>query len=315
MSSLQTLVILTLYWNAAYGIHEFLSNAKETKASETIQPNIKSTWEYINIPFLGTSGIYTQEDLDRLRDDQIMFPMKRPVELNTFAHGMTEQSVNKQGSSISSFLDEEAQKEITETIQPNTKPTWKYTGPEFLGTSGADKQEDLNKLHDKIMFPIKEPVEIIPFTYMTARSVNSQDSSISNLLDEKAQKITGLTWAEILDLMETFGRACAAIIGFLFICRVIKFAGDIIVRGYTLHRVHGWSIHLLRAISDSRTNEFLALGKNKEETSKEETLEGILIANARKEVNGAHTELNSSALYSPLNIKESKKQTDGVRAL
>ncbi|XP_011699240.1 PREDICTED: uncharacterized protein LOC105456701 isoform X2 [Wasmannia auropunctata] len=293
MSSLQTLVILTLCWNAAYGIHEFLSNARETKPSETIQPSIEP-WEFIIPPNLAISGIYTPEDLDRrFHDDQIMFLTKQPL--------------------TTSFLDEEAQKEITETIQPNTKPTWKYTGPEFLGTSGADKQEDLNKLHDKIMFPIKQPVELNTFAHdMAGQPVNNQGSSISNLLDETAKKFT---WAKIWDSIQTFGRACAAIIGFLFICRVIKFAGDIIVRGYTLHRVHGWSIHLLRAISDSRTNEFLALGKNKEETSKEETLEGILIANARKEVNGAHTELNSSALYSPLNIKESKKQTDGVRAL
>ena len=56
----------------------------------------------------------------------------------------------------------------------------------------------------------------------------------------------------------------------IIIIRGIKVIADAIVHGYALHRVFGWSIHLLGALWDSVTNLLFHLGKPKIDTEKEE---------------------------------------------
>ena len=51
----------------------------------------KPPWKYISPEALATSGIYSQSDLEELKD-HIMFPAERSVILNTIARGILGQS-------------------------------------------------------------------------------------------------------------------------------------------------------------------------------------------------------------------------------
>ncbi|KMQ82786.1 hypothetical protein RF55_21878 [Lasius niger] len=52
-----------------------------------MKPLTKSTWKYSSPGSLATSGIYTENDLEELRD-HIMFPAERPAVLNNIARGV-----------------------------------------------------------------------------------------------------------------------------------------------------------------------------------------------------------------------------------
>lgn len=70
-----------------------------------IQPLTKPTWNYVSLEHLATSGIYTSEDLDRLRN-HIMFPVEKPAILNVIAKGAIGQTILASSVSITSLLDE-----------------------------------------------------------------------------------------------------------------------------------------------------------------------------------------------------------------
>uniref|UniRef100_A0ABD2VU99 Uncharacterized protein n=1 Tax=Trichogramma kaykai TaxID=54128 RepID=A0ABD2VU99_9HYME len=59
-----------------------------------------------------------------------------------------------------------------------------------------------------------------------------------------------------------FGNISAGIIAILVIIHVIKGVVSIILNGVALHRVYGWSIHLLGALWDSLAHFLLAVNRN-----------------------------------------------------
>lgn len=77
----------------------------ETIAPTVMKPLTRPTWRYINPGALATSGIYSQDDLEELKD-HIMFPAERPAVLNTVARGVMGRSATLYGGSISNLLDE-----------------------------------------------------------------------------------------------------------------------------------------------------------------------------------------------------------------
>ncbi|KAK2575369.1 hypothetical protein KPH14_008478 [Odynerus spinipes] len=84
-------------------------------APQVITPKTKFTWKYLTPGHLATSGIYSQEDIDRLRD-HIMFPAEKPAILNTVAQKLLTSS--KSGNSefhLHDLLDEEDIEKIAES--------------------------------------------------------------------------------------------------------------------------------------------------------------------------------------------------------
>lgn len=77
----------------------------ETLAPIVLKPMTKPTWKYLSPGSLATSGIYSDSDLETLRD-HIMFPAERPSVLNTVARGMMGQPTSINGGSFSNLLDE-----------------------------------------------------------------------------------------------------------------------------------------------------------------------------------------------------------------
>lgn len=85
----------------------------EVLAPPVIQPLTKPGWKYVSPDALATSGIYTEEDLARLKN-HIMFPVERPSALNTIAHGAMGGNVPPGTISLHNLLDEQSLDRIAE---------------------------------------------------------------------------------------------------------------------------------------------------------------------------------------------------------
>lgn len=85
----------------------------EVVAPPVIQPLTKPGWKYVSPDTLATSGIYTEEDLARLKN-HIMFPVEKPSMLNTIAHGAMGGNVPPGTVSLSNLLDEQTLDRIAE---------------------------------------------------------------------------------------------------------------------------------------------------------------------------------------------------------
>lgn len=92
----------------------------ESLPPPVIQPLTKPTWNYVSPAHLATSGIYTNEDLDRLRN-HIMFPVEKPAILNTIAKGAMGQQIPPGSVSITSFFDENS---LDKIAQNTSKRIW-----------------------------------------------------------------------------------------------------------------------------------------------------------------------------------------------
>lgn len=85
----------------------------ESLPPPVIHPLTRPTWKYVSPSSLATSGIYTSEDLDRLRN-HIMFPVEKPSMLNTLARGAMGQSIPAGSVSMLNLLDESSLEHIAE---------------------------------------------------------------------------------------------------------------------------------------------------------------------------------------------------------
>lgn len=78
---------------------------------DTVRPQILSplttpTWSYEDLKHLATSGIYTEKDLEKLRN-RIMLPVETPVTVNTIVRGATGRTISgNSGISMAKFIDE-----------------------------------------------------------------------------------------------------------------------------------------------------------------------------------------------------------------
>lgn len=74
---------------------------------QMLEPMTKPEWKYVDAEHLADSGIYSQEDISRLRD-HIMFPVETPALLSTFARTATGHRVPLSGISLTGFLDRQS---------------------------------------------------------------------------------------------------------------------------------------------------------------------------------------------------------------
>lgn len=102
--------------------YSFGPSAVPVVAPTVLKPLTQPTWHYVSPHSLAASGIYTQRELDELRD-HLMFPAERPAILNSLARGITGQSTVPQGGSISNLLDEQTLHRIAESAWAKT---WGY---------------------------------------------------------------------------------------------------------------------------------------------------------------------------------------------
>ena len=70
-----------------------------------MNPNMELTWRYQNPNDLANSGIYSEQDLEQLRE-HINFPLEKPALLNTLARGMVGKHTINQGASLANLFDQ-----------------------------------------------------------------------------------------------------------------------------------------------------------------------------------------------------------------
>ena len=148
-------------------------------------------------------------------------------------------------------------------MKPMTRPTWKYQDPSSLATSGIYSQKDLQELNDRIMFPVEQAAILNDFAReMNGLTTTDNEGILLKLLNEDAvSKIIESTWDRTWKRFLTFGTASAGLIGIIIIIKGIKIVADVLVRGYTLHSVFGWSYRLLGAMWSSVAHLLLFLSQ------------------------------------------------------
>jgi len=80
---------------------------------QQLKPMTTLSWSYATPGPLAISGIYSQSDLDKLRD-HIMFPAEKPAVLNAMARGMTGHTIPGDALSIYNLLDEASLQKIAD---------------------------------------------------------------------------------------------------------------------------------------------------------------------------------------------------------
>lgn len=81
---------------------------------QQLKPLGQLTWKYLTPGPLAVSGIYSEKDIERLRE-HIMFPAEKPALLNSIARGLTGHSFDPNTVSIYKMLDEDALNKIAES--------------------------------------------------------------------------------------------------------------------------------------------------------------------------------------------------------
>jgi len=72
------------------------------------------SWEYLTPGPLAVSGIYSEKDIEKLRD-HIMFPAEKPALLNTMARGISGRAIHDGTVSMYNLLDEASLQKIAES--------------------------------------------------------------------------------------------------------------------------------------------------------------------------------------------------------
>jgi len=81
---------------------------------QQLKPLTTLSWNYATPGPLAISGIYSQSNLDKLRD-HIMFPAEKPAVLNAMARGMTGHTIPGDAISIYNLLDEASLQKIADS--------------------------------------------------------------------------------------------------------------------------------------------------------------------------------------------------------
>lgn len=98
--------------------YRFAPHPIEVPPPQTLRPMTTPTWGYTPIGNLATSGIYTNEEMEQLRD-RIMFPAERPALLNNLARGSAGYAIPPGTASLKNVLDEDTLQHIASTAFEN----------------------------------------------------------------------------------------------------------------------------------------------------------------------------------------------------
>ena len=112
------------------------------------------------------------------------------------------------------------------------------------------------------MFPAEKPMILNSLAReITGHRTINQGISLTNLFNEDViDKVAESAWGRFWISFTSFETTSAGLIGLIIIIRGIKLIADTIIHGYALHRLFGWSLHLLGTFWDSVANLLLHLG-------------------------------------------------------
>ena len=101
-----------------------------------LTPQSKPTWKYVSPKDLATDGIYTQEDLDRLRES-IMFPVEKPGFLNDLAREINSHPIEEDQGTMEKLLNDNAVGKIVESTWARIWEKFVSFGITSAGVIGA----------------------------------------------------------------------------------------------------------------------------------------------------------------------------------
>ena len=116
--------LLPAYYFLSDSWYKILPQLVESKTPTIIKPLTRPTWKYNNPSNLVTSGIYSEKDLQELKE-RIMFPVERPAVLNDFAREVNGLPITDREGTLLKLLNEDAVARIIES-------TWSRTWKRFL---------------------------------------------------------------------------------------------------------------------------------------------------------------------------------------
>lgn len=116
--------------------YKLIPSPTETLAPQKVAPMTKLTWKYTSPGELAISGIYTQADLDNMREN-ILFPAERAAILNTIARGISGYPTQSQGTSFTHLLDEEALEKISRSAGSKILQSFMAFGTASAGVLGV----------------------------------------------------------------------------------------------------------------------------------------------------------------------------------
>lgn len=88
-----------------------------------LEPDTSTNWTYVSAVALASAGIYTPEQIERLRE-QIMYPIERHTKSERFASILNSEGVTRVGLDFSSLQSE---KFVEDRIRAFWENTWSYT--------------------------------------------------------------------------------------------------------------------------------------------------------------------------------------------
>ena len=134
------------------------------------------------------------------------------------------------------------------------------------------------------MFPALKPIILNSIAgEITGHPTINQGISLTNFFSQEViDKIAEYAWGRFWTIFTTFGTTSAGLIGLIIVIRGIQLIADTIIHGYALHRLFGWSLHLLGAFWDSVTNLLLHLGTNRPPRSPTVSHQPLLTASEPK---------------------------------
>lgn len=94
--------------------YRFVPNPMAVPTPQILTPLDQPTWTYSSIGYLATSGIYTTNEIEDLRD-RIMFPAEKPALLNNIARGSIGYAIPQGSISLKNFLDSETLDNLAES--------------------------------------------------------------------------------------------------------------------------------------------------------------------------------------------------------
>ncbi|KOC58647.1 hypothetical protein WH47_04874 [Habropoda laboriosa] len=100
--------------------YRFLPKPVDSMPPIPLQSITKARWQYIDPYNLASAGIYSTDDLNRLKE-HIMFPVEKSSIINSMAQGASGRAFSPGNIQISNLLDESALKKIAEST---TKRLW-----------------------------------------------------------------------------------------------------------------------------------------------------------------------------------------------
>lgn len=148
-----------------------------------------------------------------------------------------------------------------QTLKPQQGGDWTYVNPASLANSGIYTTAELEKMREHISFPFQKPALLNTIARgMVGQGSVDQGGSIENLFDGNVlEKIIDNTWGKLWTKFLSFGTISAGLFGIIFIFQLVKIIVDLIIRGYTLHSIYGWSLRLMGACFASITSLLLHL--------------------------------------------------------